>query len=89
VANFSRPSNIRAEFHGKYFSAMKFSTQVLISLWKSAPFLRLTTQFSVLCSALHYFWAPVGDSADHPEHSEAKARIIAFNTTAAASLNVL
>src|SRR4029077_3651821 len=29
-------SNSRAEFPEKYFCRMKFSTQVLISLWKSA-----------------------------------------------------
>ncbi len=36
---------------------MKFSTQVLISLWKSAAILTLTARFSVLCCGLHYFCA--------------------------------
>jgi hypothetical protein len=41
-------SNSRAEVAEKYFCEMKFSTQVLISLWKRAALLRLTTRFSVL-----------------------------------------
>src|ERR1700687_3076976 len=45
---FFADSNIDAEIHKTYFCQMKFSTQVLISLWKSAAILRLTTQFSVL-----------------------------------------
>src|SRR6267143_4999043 len=44
----SADSKLHAEFHGKYFSNVKFSTLVLISLWKTTAFLRLTTRFSVV-----------------------------------------
>src|SRR5258706_10067967 len=37
-------SKLHAEFNGKYFSNVKFSTLVLISLWKTLTFLRLTTR---------------------------------------------
>src|SRR5258707_5380520 len=55
-------SNLRAEWRDKYFCRMKFSTQVLISLWKSAAILMLTTRFSVACCCLHYL------SATLPSH---------------------
>ncbi len=42
-----RVSKTRAESLRKYFCSVKFSTQVLISMWKSAPSLGLTTPFSV------------------------------------------
>src|SRR5690348_14942785 len=59
VCRIFRPQQHSCRNSWKIFLCDEFCTQVLISLWKSAPFLRLTTQFSVLCSALHYFWAPL------------------------------
>src|SRR6266436_636066 len=44
----SADSKLHAELHGEYLSNVKFSTLVLISLWKTTGFLRLTTRFSVV-----------------------------------------
>src|ERR1700730_15126919 len=52
-------STNRAECHFQYFYLVKFSTHVLISLWKSPPRPRLTTRFSVCWTVLHYFGANI------------------------------
>src|SRR5277367_686955 len=46
-----------AESLRKYFCHVKFSTQVLISLWKTPLARRLTSSVATLLSTLHYFCA--------------------------------
>src|SRR5215467_11061667 len=46
-----------AEGQKKYFSSIKFSTQVLISLWKSKLTSMLTLTSSMLLPSLHHFCA--------------------------------
>jgi hypothetical protein len=42
-----------AEFRRKYFATVKFSTQVLISLWKTLVRAQLTSPSSTFLHALH------------------------------------
>ena len=46
-------SKASAEFRRKYFATVKFSTQVLISLWKTLVRALLTSPSSTLLHALH------------------------------------
>ena len=46
-------SKASAEFRKKYFSTVKFSTQVLISLWKTLLRAQLTSHSSTFLHALH------------------------------------
>jgi hypothetical protein len=48
---------MRAEVRGKYFCYVKFSTQMLISMWKSPVRAPLTSQPSILFSSLHHLCA--------------------------------
>jgi hypothetical protein len=57
-----------AELREKYFSKIKFSTQVLISMWKMGSHSRLTALSSTACSCLHNF------SAAHFLHGAVFAR---------------
>jgi hypothetical protein len=50
----------RAERRKKYFVCVKFSTQVLISLWKSADEEQLTVRPSMFFPGLHHFCASHG-----------------------------
>jgi hypothetical protein len=62
-------SKLRAENCGNYFCPVKFSTQVLISLWKSWPHHGVTSGSSTFSRALHYlcatstFFCPTGAAA--------------------------
>jgi hypothetical protein len=46
-----------AELREKYFWTIKFSTQLLISVWKIGPHCQLTSLPSTPCSCLHNFGA--------------------------------
>jgi hypothetical protein len=52
-------SNSYAELDEQYFCEIKFSTQVLISVWKIGSRSQLTALSSTACSCLHNFSAVV------------------------------
>ena len=52
-----RGSTNHAELDKIYFCKIKFSTQVLISVWKIEPRCQLTSLSSTCCSCLHNFSA--------------------------------
>jgi len=52
-----RQGNRCTELDGKYFCKIKFSTQVLISVWKIVSHCQLTALASTCCSGLHNFSA--------------------------------
>jgi hypothetical protein len=51
------PGKSDAELHKKYFCTIKFSTQVLISVWKIGSRQGLTSLSSTYCCGLHNFRA--------------------------------
>jgi hypothetical protein len=51
------PCTAHAETRKKYFSVIKFSTQVLKSMWKSTSHNRVTSCASMLLTSLHRFCA--------------------------------
>jgi hypothetical protein len=55
-----REGKQRAERRKKYFMGVKFSTQVLISMWKSADEEQLTVRPSTFFPGLHNFRASHG-----------------------------
>src|SRR5260370_28210748 len=54
---FGPQGKTRAEAREKYFSYVKISTQMLISMWKSLVRAPLTSHPSTLFSALHHLYA--------------------------------
>jgi hypothetical protein len=68
-----------AEAREKYFAAIKFSTQVLISLWKMAARRELTSHSSMRCLGLHKFWATGSLSDTRAAVRESRATQIVRN----------
>jgi len=64
-----------AEPYKKYFCTIKFSTQLLISVWKIWSRQELTSLSSTVCSGLHNFSATefffeLFTTAAHPLHKQ-------------------
>jgi hypothetical protein len=58
-------STNHAELEEKYFCKIKFSTQVLISVWKIGARKWLTALSSTACSGLHNFGAAIFSPTRH------------------------